>query len=171
MATIDTTRAVLRVRDADGRESTPEFTLGVNPATVDADFLSAIDALATTTGGDGTAGGMLMGGLSAVELTIRIVPATPVVPVSVGDIRDVWELTYPSGARRSVGGRNTQGILTSTESKGELADKTNSDVVAFYDALHNSAPAGLGVVDPVDGSSPTLGTLGVRAITTRRQRR
>lgn len=169
MATVDSYKARVQYRDSDDRAGIAEFTLAVNPATVDANFLTAVDALAGTSSDTGAGTDFTMSVIESVQIVLDVVPAT-VVPATVGDIRDKWRLTFPSGASVSVPGRSTAGILTTTESKGEFADKTQAAFTAWFDALFSAAPAGIGAVDPIDDTTPASADLQVRATTSSRAR-
>ena len=171
MATVQSQTARLNYLDSDERLGQVDFPLGSDPATIAADFLTAVDALAATSADDGTGGAMNMAGLEYIDLVVRIVPAS-IPNATMGDIRLGWELEFPAaGNKRTVPGRSSAGSLTSAESDGEFADKTQTAVTDFYDALIGVPPAGIGAVDPDDDSSPSLGNLGIRAVSTRRKRR
>lgn len=171
MATVTAFRARPRYQDADDRDGYPDIALAGNPAAVDADFLTAVDALVATSNDTGTGAKMTMGGIVSVQLVIEITPASVPNP-AVGDIRDVWELTFPTTNRKlSIPGRSTAGVLTGTASEGAFADKTQTAVTDWFDAMFGSPPGGIGAVDPLNSSTPTLGALVIRADTTRRKRR
>lgn len=170
MASVESQTVRLNYSDSDERLGSVDFPVGSAPATISADFLTAVEALVATSDDDGTGSEFTMAALQSVDVVVRIVP-TAVPIAAMGDIRDKWQITFPADQnRRSVPGRSTAGILTTTESKGEFADKTEAAVTAWFDAMVGVPPAGIGVVDPDDGSSPTLSNLGIRATTSRRER-
>lgn len=170
MATVTSQTVRLNYADSDQRIGSVDFAVGSDPATISADFLTAVEALVATSDDDGAGTEMTMAALQSVDVVVRITP-TAIPIAAMGDIRDKWQITFPgSGSRRSVPGRSTAGILTTTESKGEFADKTEAAVEAFYDAVFGVPPTGIGAVDPVDDTTPTFANLGIRAKTSSRER-
>ncbi len=168
MATIISTEAQIKYDDSDERNGDFDVTLGGSPVTVSPDLLTAIDAYALT--GSGTdATKFTFGQVEQVKIIITIEPASQ-VPATFGDIRSKWNVTFPSGTQRSVPARNTAGILTTAESQGEFADKTQPAYTDWFAALFSAPPAGLGAVDPADNTSPSSADLEVRATTSTRAR-
>lgn len=168
MATVGTITCRPVIVDSDGRTGAPELTLAGTPVTVDADFLTAVDALVAESGAtDGSK--MLFGAIERVQLVIEIVPASAPV-ASFGDVRVGWETKYPSDTKRTWPARNTAAALTTVESKGEFADKTHAAFTAWFQAVHSAPPLGLGAVDPFDNSSPASASLAVRAKSSSRAR-
>lgn len=169
MATVDSFILRPRYEDSDDRPGTPDIYVAGTPATVSADFLTGIEALIATGFDDGDGGDFTMSGIVSLQLIINIEPAAVGNP-TLGDIRDKWKLTFPSGRTVSIPGRSTYGALTTAESQGEFADKTEVAYTDWFAAMFSAPPAGVGAVDPADDSTPASANLEVRATTSRRER-
>ena len=161
---------VISMVDSDERVQATDFDITGSTITVPTGAQAAVDGLATL--GNGTVvGKMFMGYPLAVRFYIDVAPTSPLVRSTHGDIRDKWEFEYANGERRSIGGRNTIGDLTTLISDGEFADVSQQAYIDLIDVLFNGGgdtPAGFGIVDK-SGSSPVVG--GVRAVTRARKRK
>jgi len=173
MATVDAVTARVRPTDTDQRTGTTDIAIATNLVTVDATFLTAIDGFVSTNFGDTNGTKMFHAGLDAFQIVIDVTPAT-LPTATIGDIRNGWQMTFPSGVRRTFGGRSTAGPLTTADSGGAIADKSNAAVVAFLNTLFNdpgdASTPGLGALDPDNGTNPLRADVGIIASTSRRQR-
>lgn len=172
MATIEAVTARVRPVDTDGRTGTTDLTIASNLVTVDAALLTAIDGFVTDNFGDTDGSKFLHAGLESFQLVVDITPAT-LPTATLGDIRAGWQVTFPSGVRRTFGGRSTAGPLTTADSGGAIADKSNAAVATFLERMFNdpgdATTPGLGVVDPENGTNPFVADIGILAKTSRRQ--
>ena len=172
MATVNEVKIRLGLEDSDGRKTSTDFNIEDALVTVDAGLLTAIDGFVDDCLGDVDGSKAFSAGVESIQLVVDVAPTT-VVGAATGDVGVKWQFGFPDGTRRSLGARSTYGQLTSLDSKGELADKTNAAITTLVDRMFNdpgdATTPGLGIQDEA-GNNPDLAAVAIRATRSRRAR-
>ena len=172
MATVDALSVRVNVRDSDDRPTATDYLIDEGDVTVDAGLLTAIDGYVADCFGDTDGSKAYRGAPDSVQLVIDVTPdSVPSAPS--GDVGLGWQFKFPSGTRRTLGTRSDYGTLTTAESRGEFADRTQAAIGTLLDRMFNdpadATTPGLGVRD-ADGTNPLVADVGIRATRSKRQR-